>query len=78
MDCNGAKKVIFLYVDNEMGDELHVAFEEHTSSCPHCARRIEYTRQWLTLVKRRCLRVQAPESLRRRIISRLRSSPFDL
>ena len=78
MDCKGARQVIFLYVDNEMGEELHVAFEEHMSTCPVCAQRIEYTRRWLTLVKRRCTRVQAPERLRRRILTSLRHSPFDV
>lgn len=74
MDCNGAKQVIFLYVDNEMGEELHVAFERHMSVCPHCAQRIEYTQKWLTLIRRRCIRVQAPERLRRRIITTLRET----
>jgi len=78
MDCRGVRQVIFLYVDNEMGEELHIAFEEHISVCPHCAQRIEYTRNWLTLVKRRCSRVQAPESLRRRIRTSLRHSPIDI
>jgi mycothiol system anti-sigma-R factor len=77
MDCKRVRQVIFLYVDNEMGEELHVAFEEHMSDCPHCAQRIEYTRKWLTLVKRRCSRVPAPDSLRRRILTSLRTSPFD-
>lgn len=74
MDCKGARQVIFLYVDNEMGEELHVAFERHMSVCPHCARQIEYTQKWLTLIRRRCIRVQAPERLRRRIISTLRET----
>ena len=74
MDCKGARQVIFLYVDNEMGEELHVAFERHMSVCPHCSQRIEYTQKWLTLIRRRCIRVQAPERLRRRIITTLRES----
>jgi anti-sigma factor (TIGR02949 family) len=78
MDCKGAKRVVFLYVDNEMGEDLHIAFEEHMSVCPRCARHIEYTRQWLTLVKRRCRRVPAPERLRRRILTSLRHSPLDV
>ena len=78
MDCKRVRQVIFLYVDNEMGEELHVAFEQHMSVCPHCAQHIEYTQRWLTLVKRRCSRVQAPESLRRRILTSLRHSPFDI
>lgn len=78
MDCKGARQVIFLYVDNEMGEELHVAFERHMSICPHCARHIESTQKWLTLVRRRCLRVRAPEKLRQRILTSLRHRPFDV
>jgi len=75
MDCRHARQVIFLYVDNEMEEDLHVAFERHITVCPHCAQRIEYTQRWLTLVKRRCLRVRAPERLRQRILSSLRLTP---
>jgi mycothiol system anti-sigma-R factor len=78
MDCRGARQVIYLYVDNEMGEELHISFEQHLSTCPHCAQRIEYTRQWLTLIKLRCDRVQAPERLRRRILTSLRHGSSDV
>lgn len=71
MDCKRVSQVIFLYVDNEMDDELFVAFEQHMSVCPRCARQIEVTREWLTLVKRRCVRVRAPERLRHRILTSL-------
>ena len=77
MDCKGAKRVVFLYVDNEMGEDLHIAFEEHMSVCPRCARHIEYTQNLLKLVKRRCTRVQAPERLRRRILTSLRHGTLD-
>lgn len=78
MDCKRVKQVIFLYVDNEMGEEVHLAFEEHMSECSHCAERIENTRRWLTVFRRSCLRVQAPESLRRRILTSLRHDPMDV
>ena len=74
MDCRRARQVIFLYVDNEMEEDLHLAFERHMTVCPRCAQRIEYTRRWLTLVKRRCLRVRAPEGLRKRILISLRQN----
>ena len=76
MDCKGARQVIFLYVDNEMGEQLHLAFEEHAAVCPHCARHIEHTRRWLTLVKVRCRRKRAPEHLRRKILASLEDPGF--
>jgi mycothiol system anti-sigma-R factor len=78
MNCNGAKKVIFLYIDNEMGEELHLSFKEHVSLCPRCAQRIEYTRWWLAVVRSSCGRVRAPERLRRRILTSLPHRRGDL
>jgi mycothiol system anti-sigma-R factor len=78
MDCKGARQVLFLYDDNQMGEELHVALEQHVSVCPHCAQRFASARMTVTLVRRRCLRVRAPESLRRRILTSLRNGPFDV
>ncbi len=72
MDCKRAKQVIFLYIDNEMEDELHLDFREHVSLCPRCARRIAYTRQWLAVVRSSCAKKRAPERLRRRILTSLR------
>jgi mycothiol system anti-sigma-R factor len=72
MNCSRAREIIFLYTDNELGEELLVSLQEHLVLCPQCAQRIDYTRRLLTVVRKGCTRTRAPESLRRRILSSLR------
>ena len=72
MNCSRVREVIFLYADNELGEELLVSVQEHVVLCPQCARRIEYTRRLLTVVRKSCTRTRAPERLRKRILTSLR------
>lgn len=72
MNCKRAREIIFLYADNELGEELLVALQEHVVVCPQCERRIAYTRRLLTVVRQGCRRTRAPESLRKRILTSLR------
>ena len=72
MNCSRVKEVIFLYADNELGGELLVSVQEHVVVCPQCARQLDYTRRLLTVVRKRCTRTRAPESLRKRILTSLR------
>ena len=71
MKCSKVREVVFLYTDNEMEEELLVAFREHLVVCPECARRLDYTRRVLTVVRSRCARARAPDSLRQRILTSL-------
>ncbi|MEE9562694.1 MAG: mycothiol system anti-sigma-R factor [Thermoanaerobaculia bacterium] len=71
MDCERVREVIFLYADNELEEEVCLAIREHLVICPHCARRIAYTTKVLTIVRKRCTRALAPESLRQRILTGL-------
>jgi anti-sigma factor (TIGR02949 family) len=72
MDCRKIREeLVFLFADNEMGQELLVAFERHVSACPHCAREARYTRRLLTVVRERAVRWRAPRRLRARILARM-------
>ncbi len=71
MDCIRVREVIFLYTDNELEEELSVAFREHLVGCPHCARQIDYTIKVLALVRKSCAGTSAPESLRQKILTSL-------
>ena len=72
MNCSRVREIIFLYADNELGEELLVSVQEHVVVCPQCARRIDYTRRLLTVVRKGCRGSRAPESLRERILTSLR------
>lgn len=71
MDCKRAREVVFLFVDNEMEEDLVVDFRTHLADCPLCAERIDYTLRLLAIVRERCVRERAPERLRVRILSHL-------
>ena len=71
MDCQKFRKVVFLYCDDEMGEELRVDFQEHLALCPGCAQRIAFTRRVLAVVRERCERASAPARLRVRILGSL-------
>ena len=78
MECKQVKEeLVFLFVDNEMGREMLVAYKRHVSDCPHCAREADFARLFLTLLRRRTLRRRAPQGLRSKILARLphRRSP---
>ena len=63
--------MVFLYTDNEMGEELLISFREHMQLCPRCASRISRTERFLTLLRERCVRTSAPQRLRERILTSL-------
>lgn len=72
MDCNQVKdELVFLFVDNEMGSELLVAFRQHVDDCPPCARETRHARLFLTVLRERAGRCAAPRRLRNRILARL-------
>ena len=72
MDCKQIKEeLVFLFVDNEMGQELLISFRRHVSICPHCAREARYTRELLAIVRRPAVRQPVPRGLRTRILAAL-------
>lgn len=71
VDCKEIREWVFRYVDHEMEEEMVVAFRQHLSECPHCARTKRRTETFLTIVRKRALRQRAPGELRRKILAGL-------
>ena len=71
MDCKEVGVVLFLFFDNEMEEELLAPFRNHVSSCGDCAKRVDYTRRLLLIVREKCVRCSAPDRLRLRILTSL-------
>ncbi len=74
MDCNCKKiheELAFLYLDNEMGQEMVIAFERHIARCPGCAKEARFTERLLMIVRERTGRSKAPSHLRERILAGL-------
>lgn len=65
------EELIFLFADEELGQERLVAFQRHVADCPECAQHAQYTCRLLTLVRERTVRWPAPSRLRARIIAGL-------
>ena len=71
MECREVKKVVFLYTDNEMEEDLLLSFRRHVDMCPGCAARIHHAKVFLRVVRQRSPRMTAPERLRVRILTSL-------
>jgi mycothiol system anti-sigma-R factor len=69
MDCKEVSSVLFLFFDNEMEEALLTPFRDHLSGCGDCARRMDYTRKLLLVVREKCLRCTAPDGLKIRILT---------
>ena len=70
MECREVREVVFLYTDNEMGEELLISFRRHVELCPRCAARISRAETLLRILRQRCVRAVAPERLRARLLTR--------
>lgn len=75
MDCKRASEMMFLFVDNEMQDDLVSPFRRHLDGCGHCAHQMDYTKKFLTVVRTRCTRHAAPDGLRERILGAFQAPP---
>ena len=71
MDCKEVSTVLFLFFDNEMEEEMLAPFQDHVGGCGRCAKRVDYTRRLLLIVRERTIRCNAPDSLRHRILTHL-------
>ena len=71
MDCKEVGAVIYLFFDNEMEEEMLAPFRDHIGGCGDCAKRVDYTRKLLLIVRERCYRCTCPDRLRQRILTNL-------
>ena len=59
------EELVFYFADNEMGQELVVAYRRHVSDCPQGAC------TFLTVLRERTVRRTAPRGLRSKILASL-------
>ena len=73
MDCKKIEEeLVFRFADNEMGQELTVAFHRHVDSCPACAQRARMARLLCEMLRKRVAPTPAPKRLRVRILTAIR------
>jgi mycothiol system anti-sigma-R factor len=75
MLCDDVKRVAYFYLDDALGDSKRVDFKAHVSVCPDCEARVEVHRRLREFVRQRLVAVPAPDALRQRVSSSLRSAP---
>lgn len=71
MDCKEVSAALFLFFDNEMEEDMLTPFKDHVGKCDGCAKKVDYTRKLLLIVRERTIRCCAPDSLRHRILTHL-------
>jgi mycothiol system anti-sigma-R factor len=71
MDCDEVSKALFRFVDNEIDEELRTPFRDHVAQCTGCSRRMDYTLKLVLIIRERCSRCAAPDTLRHRILTSL-------
>lgn len=71
MDCKRFREVVFLFIDDEMGEELREPFHQHLECCPPCLHHATYAKKFIFLIRERCVRRAASAALRERILASL-------
>jgi anti-sigma factor (TIGR02949 family) len=71
MDCKQVVEALFLFVDNEMGEDQQTPFRDHVAQCPNCSDQMKYTVKLLLVIRERCSRCPAPDGLRLRILTNM-------
>ena len=73
LDCKKTAERLYPYLDRELSDEELDEVRAHLEHCPPCAKFFEYESGVLRFVSDACRSVEAPASLRAKILS-VRSS----
>ncbi len=77
--CVETRRVVFEFLDDELGEPQVVKIVEHLERCPPCKGFFAFERTFLSVVRRRVSVDEAPPELRERIqkalADRKRSSP---
>ena len=73
MLCEDVKKVIYFFLDGELGEKRQNDFSSHLSLCPPCEQRARIQRRLRQLVRGRLSRLSAPDHLRNRLTRSMRA-----
>ncbi|HVQ93992.1 MAG TPA: mycothiol system anti-sigma-R factor [Mycobacteriales bacterium] len=71
-DCGEVLADVFLYLDGEVNTERRDRIRMHLDECSPCLRKFGIEREVRALVARCCGNDTAPETLRERVVLRLR------
>lgn len=70
--CRDVLSAVFLYLDHELNESTQLqAIEVHLQECPPCGQQYDVERRLHELVMRCCSDVEAPATVRQRVIQRI-------
>jgi anti-sigma factor RsiW len=73
MNCGESQSLMHAYLDGELQAPATLQYEEHIRECPACARTLAEQKELQTAMRRDFLYYKAPEGLRERLTSAVRS-----
>ena len=73
MGCEDVKRVIYFFLDGQLGDRKQRDVKQHLNLCPECEQRTKFQRRLRDFVRKRLLRVSAPDSFKKRLSRSLRA-----
>jgi mycothiol system anti-sigma-R factor len=76
-DCSEVLQRMFFFIDNELEDADCGEIEQHLEECGPCLQKYDLERTVKSLVARSCSE-HAPESLREKVLIRIRQVQVDL
>ena len=72
VDCRQVIERVYLYLDGELTIDDCATIQDHLDECAPCLREYGVEREVRALIARSCGCDRAPESLRQRVLTRLR------
>ncbi|HKO01604.1 MAG TPA: zf-HC2 domain-containing protein [Thermoanaerobaculia bacterium] len=73
MLCNDVKRVVYFFLDGQLGEKKQQDVNGHLSLCPECEQRANVARKLRTFVQKRIARVGAPDHLKTRLQRSIRA-----
>ncbi len=73
MLCDDVKRVIYFFLDGQLGSNKQQDLTQHVDRCPDCGARINIQRRLRLFVRRRLIRLTASDRLKTRLARSLRA-----
>ncbi|MEO8036569.1 MAG: zf-HC2 domain-containing protein [Acidobacteriota bacterium] len=73
MICDDVKRVIYFFLDGQLGEKKQQDFNSHLTLCPDCERRAAIQRRLRGFVQHRLARITAPDHLKTRLVRSVRA-----
>jgi mycothiol system anti-sigma-R factor len=73
MGCEDVKRVIYFFLDGQLGDRKQRDVKQHLTLCPDCEARTKLQRRFRDFIRKRLFRVSASERFKQRLMRSLRA-----